>query len=156
MKGKLTRITIAITLLGAIVALAYFNASDLYINGQQEWFGYAYNKALQLYQNGESIEHITEHSLDGFPYLRFLIVVSLIAAITFIVLKICFGVKTNISTISSIVVFILFAIPVIIAAHEYYQNYKNSVVNAFMVFHNSWYSEEKSYSEEEWIAQLEQ
>ena len=95
MKGKLTRITIAITLLGAIVALAYFNASDLYINGQQEWFGYAYNKALQLYQNGESIEHITEHSLDGFPYLRFLIVVSLIAAITFIVLKICFGVKTG-------------------------------------------------------------
>ena len=143
MKAKPIRLILAVFSLGAMICLFYFDILLLPVNYRQEWNVYFVSEAHRLYDAGRLPANLPEHSLNGFPLIRHIIVSAALSIMLFVLMKLCLRIKTKVSIICPSVLLVLLLATITLSAVDYYDHdYRKSVEDAYIIHHESWWQEE--------------
>lgn len=158
MKAKIVRLILAVLSLGAMICLLYFYILMLPVNYRQDWNIYFVSEAHRLFDAGDIFTaNLPEHSLNGFPLVRYFIISVVLSILLFIFMKGSLKSKTKVAIICSSIMLVLLFVTIILSAVDYYcHDYKKSVEDAYYIHHNYWWQEEnKQNSMSEIVATIE-
>lgn len=121
----------------SLIGLLIFMAYQLYQYHSTNWQIPIVAVARNIYEN----PIVTDHSLEGFPWLL-CIIPALAALLAFIIIKFGLRCSSRVSSTISIFLFAVLSIVLIISVIDYYLGFGERVKNIVQTFGRMWYSED--------------